>query len=170
MLLSAPLSKFLATCLTRSIQACKNECLVLSGMFSQMSFVSLFLSLWSQEPGEVSCQLWITIRPTGACCPCCTGSAFYLSQLVRTGVGMGWRNAQEGFAQMGKVAVKSAPAAQRVTASFQFELVWKYAEMSVARFFCCFNNRLWCRLLPASCWPKRQRELHLSDVKGATGV
>jgi len=45
MLLFAPLSKFLATCLTRSIQACKNECLVLSGTFSQMSFVSLFLSL-----------------------------------------------------------------------------------------------------------------------------
>jgi len=30
---------------TRSIQACKNECLVLSGIFSQMNFVSLFLSL-----------------------------------------------------------------------------------------------------------------------------
>jgi len=44
---------------TRSIQACKNECLVLSGTFSQMNFVSLFLSLWSLELGEVSCQLWI---------------------------------------------------------------------------------------------------------------
>jgi len=138
---------------TRSIQACKNR--VLGVVWSVQSDEFRFTVSLATKPrtrrGLLSAMNSL-FDSLGLVAPVVL-EAFYLSQLVRTGVGMGWGDAREGFAQVGKVAVKSAPAGQHVISSlFQFELVWRYAEMSVARFCWCFNNRLWCRVLPASCF------------------
>jgi len=120
---------------TRSIQACKNRVLgvVWSAQSDEFRFTVSLATKPRTRRGLLSAMNSL-FDSLGLVAPVVL-EAFYLSQLVRTGVGMGWGDAREGFAQVGKVAVKSAPAGQRVISSlFQFELVWRYAEMSVARF------------------------------------
>jgi len=92
------------------------------------------------------------IRLTGAGCSCCTGSVLSIAACANRSWN-GMRRCPRRICTGGKSSCQVCPS--WATCHFLVVSIWTRMKIcrNVSCTFCwCFNNRLWCRVLPASCF------------------